>query len=205
MKIVIFGATGRTGIRLVEQALAQEHDVTAFVRNPSKLNIKNKKLSVVQGDVTNPEQVQVAVEGKDAVLSALGLSKSSPKTVCSHGMRNIIAAMKKHGARRLVCESAFGAGDTKNHGIYTKLLWLIIKDIMEDKNKMEDIVKNSNLDWIVVRPTILTNGPKTGNYKGGLDIEFGIIPKISRADVADFMLRQIGEDRFLHKIPVVSY
>lgn len=205
MKIVIFGASGKTGRWLVVQALDQGHDVTAFVRNPAAFRITNQKFSKVQGDVMNPEQVGTAISGKEAVLSAIGFSRKSPKTVCADGTRNMIAAMQKHGVRRLICESAYGVGDTRNRGFYARFLSLIIQSRLADKEKMEAAVRQSGLDWVIARPTALTDGSKTGGYRAGSNLQLGFWPMISRADVANFMLKQITDTTFLRQSPTVSY
>jgi putative NADH-flavin reductase len=204
MKIVIFGATGGTGKALVGQALAQGHEVTALVRNPTKLTTKHKKLSIVQGDVFHPEQAEKAIAGNDAVLSALGVSRGAQPTVCSEGTRNIISAMKKHGVKRLVIESAYGAGDTRK-GFYGRLLWIIIRARIADKERMEQLTQNSNLDWVIVRPVALTNGPRTGKYRVGSDLPVSLWPTISRADTADWMLTQATDNTYVHKILTIAY
>jgi len=202
-KIVIFGATGATGRQLVKQALEQGIEVTAFVRNPAGLDDSHHKLSVRQGDVLNPEDVDRAVRGQQAVLSALGV-KPGRKPVCAQGMMNIIDSMNKHGVSRLVAVSAYGAGDSKR-GIYARLLCLLLNSLMRDKDEMERIIKKSNLQWIVVRPTILTNGPKTGTYRVGSDIKARGFPKISRADVADCMLKLINDSNHLNQFLTITY
>lgn len=202
MKIVIFGASGATGRYLVEQALEQRHEVIAFVRNPSKLQIKHEKLSTIKGDVRNQEDVNRAIAGGQAVLSALGV-KPGVKPVSAEGVRNIIFAMKKHHVHRLIVESAFGAGDTKK-GFYGRTLWFIINPLMRDKEDMESAIEASGLDWTIVRPTALTNGKKTGSYQSGVGISVGIFPKISRADVADFMLKQLTDKRYLSKASTIT-
>lgn len=205
MRLAIFGSTGGTGSRLLEQALQKRLEVTAFARDPSKLKIKKGNVTVVQGDVMNPESVDEAVGNVDAVVSALGVSGNSPKTVCSQGVSHIISSMKKYGVKRLICQSAYGAGETRDNQLYTKFVRLVINEIMKDKDRMEEEMKNSELNWIAVRPTILTNSAKTEQYQMGFDLELGIFPKISRADVADAMLKQIDNDEYLQQAPTVSY
>jgi putative NADH-flavin reductase len=204
MKILIFGATGGTGRAMVEQALEQGHQVTAFVRNPSKLAIKDAKLSVIQGDAMNPSQVEEAVKGQDAVISALGVSRGAPLDICSRGTKNIIEAMKKHSISRLVVESAYGTRETRK-GFYAKSLWIMIRDRIQDKELMEKLIEESGLDWIISRPVWLTSGPKRGNYRHGINLSVKFWPTVSRADVADFMIKQLQDKTYLHKMPIVTY
>ena len=204
MRIVIFGASGRTGRHLVRQALDRGHAVTAFVRNPAKMDVSHENLSIFKGDVLHTEEVDAAVTWQDAVLSALGLTKGSPKTICADGVKNIIAAMKKHGVKRLIVESAYGVGNTRNKVFYARVLWLIIKDRIKDKEAMEREIEGSGLEWVIARPVALTDGQKTGLYRAGLDLKLSFFPRVSRADVADFMLSQLESGKFLHEMPIVS-
>jgi putative NADH-flavin reductase len=204
MRIVIFGASGRTGLELANQALDQGHHVVAFVRNPAKLQIRHKNLSVFEGNVLNKDQVENAVSGCDGVLFAVGVNPIKERPICTEGIKNVVAAMEKHNTQRLVVESAYGVRETRK-GIYGKLLWIIIKEIMRDKESMEDALNASQLNWVIVRPTILTKGAKTSKYRVGQNLQLGILPKISRADVADFMLKQLQDSRYIHKSPTISY
>lgn len=204
MRIVIFGASGRTGLELVNQALGQDHNVLAFVRNPAKFQIRHTNLSIFEGNILNKDQVANAVNGCDGVLFAIGVKPVKERPICTEGIKNVIASMQKHNAQRLVVESAYGVKETRK-GIYGRLLWVIIKDIMRDKEEMEDAVIASQLNWVIVRPTILTKGPKRGTYRVGQNLRLGILPKISRADVADFMLKQLQDNTYIHQVPTISY
>lgn len=210
MNLLIIGATGGTGRALVEQALAQGHNVTAFVRNPSKITTKHERLSLAKGNVLDYESVARAVKGKDAVLSALGHKRWFIKTdILSEGTKNIVTAMESHGVKRLVCETSLGIGDSRGKlGLYYTLFVIpfITYFYFKDKERQEQYIKESNTDWIIVRPGQLTNGRKRGAYRHGLNI--GNILRtvsISRADTADFMLRQITENVYLKKTPGVAY
>ena len=204
MRIVIFGASGRTGRHLVRQALDRGHAVTAFVRNPAKIGISHKNLSLYKGDVFHPGEVEAAIKGHDAVLSALGFTKGSPKTICADGIRNIMTAMKKNGVKRLVVESAYGAGSTRNKDFYARVLWLIIKDRIKDKEEMEREIERGGLEWVIARPVALTDGERSGSYRAGADLKLSFFPRVSRADVADFMLSQLESGEFVHGMPTVS-
>jgi putative NADH-flavin reductase len=210
MKLLIFGASGLTGREMVKQALEQNYDVTAFVRTPEKFNIKHDNLKVASGDITNYESVERAVEGQEAAVSALGASSLLTRNPSlTEGVRNIVQAMEKNGVRRFVYESALGVGDSAadtNFLVRYFVLPVILGRSNADHEDDERIIKASNLDWIIVRPTMLGNQPRTGKYKTGVHIA-GSFPvgKIGRADVADFMLKQVVEDRFLHLTPSILY
>ena len=208
MKVAIFGAAGRTGIPLVQQALEAGYEVVALVRTPSKLSIKNDRLSVVQGDVADLADVEKAVEGADAVLSVLGHVKGSAPDILTHAIRNIITAMDKYGVKRVV--SLTGASvyvPQDKPKLVNRLIKLITQ--METSNLLQDagqhlkLLQNSDVDWVVVRGPILNNGPHTGKYRiGWTGVNTGI--RVSRADIADFMLKQVTDAPYLQQAPLVS-
>jgi len=209
MKVLVVGSTGGTGRELVKQALEQGHEVTAFARTPEKVGIAHPNLRIAKGDVTDFASVERAVVAQDAVLCALGTKVITKNTIQSEGARNIIRAMQQHGVRRLVLESSLDVGDSRGqlgfffaHVIRPTLL----RKIFEDKELQEKIVGESPLEWIIVRPAMLTNGPRTGAYKAGFaPTDRNITRKISRADVADFMLLQLTEKTYVWKTPGLSY
>jgi len=210
MNLLVIGATGGTGRAIVEQALSQGHNVTAFVRNPAKMRIKQDRLTVVQGNVLNYESVAAAAQGKDAVLSALGHKRWFIKTsILSEGTKNIITAMQKHGVRRLVCETSLGVGDSRGKlGLYYTLFVIpfIVYFYFRDKEQQERYIRESALDWIIVRPGQLTNGRKRVTYRHGPEVGSRLLTvRISRGDVADFMLRQVRDNSYLRKTPAVAY
>lgn len=210
MNLLIIGATGGTGRALVEQALAQGHTVTALVRNPEKMKVSHERFSTVRGNALDPESVDGAVRGKDAVLSALGHKRWFIKTnILSNGTKNIIAAMERHGVRRFVCVTTLGIGDRRGRlGLYYTLFVepVIIYFYFRDKERQEDLIRRSSLDWIIVRPGRLTNGRKRGVYRHGPDLGSWILTlSISRSDVADFMLKQLTDNSYLRKAPAIVY
>jgi putative NADH-flavin reductase len=207
MKIVIFGSTGGTGRCLVEQALSAGHTVTAFARNPSNVLIHHERLCVLQGDVLDSAKVEIAIAGQDAVLSALGVGLAGGKRVLSNGTRNIITAMEKHGVRRLLVESSYGVGDSfQDASLLLRIIFqTVLRSTYEDKAREDEIIRASGLEWIVVRPAALTNGPRRGDYRVGEHLRFGLGTKISRADVADFMIRQLEESKWLRRFPALGY
>lgn len=208
MKLLIFGATGGTGRNLVEQALAQGHHVTAFTRSPEKITLQHPNLRVVKGDILDYDSIDAAMPGHDAVLSALGVYLFKKNTVLSDGTRNIIRAMEKHGVKRLVCESALGIADSRDQvSLFVDLIFypLLLRHFFPDKERQELHIRQSNLDWVIVRPARLTNGKRTGQYRHGFGPHEKIKGVISRADTAEFMLQQLTEDTYLRKTPGVSY
>jgi len=209
MNLVIFGATGGTGRALVEQALDQGHTVTAFVRKASRMRVKHRRLKLAIGDVLNYATVEAAIAGQDAVLSALGHKRWLIKTsILSRGTRNIVAAMTKCRVRRFVCETSLGVGDSRGRlGIlYTFfLIPLLLYFYFQDKELQEKCIMQSSLDWIIVRPAALTNGKQTGVVREGKDIGSLLFThRISRADVASFMLSELRDDRYLKDTPGVE-
>lgn len=207
MKIVILGSTGGTGRCLVEQALSSGHEVTAFARNPSNVLVHHERLSVLQGDVLDVATVEAAVRGQQAVLSALGVGLAGGKRVLSSGMKNVVATMQKFGVRRLIVESSYGVGDSLQDTSWTmRLVFLsLLRSTYEDKAREDEIIRASNLDWVVVRPAALTNGPRRSQYRAGDHLGLGFGARISRADVAEFMLRQLSDDTWVRRFPALSY
>lgn len=211
MKLLVIGATGGTGRELVRQALARDHEVRALVRDPAKARDLGPRAEVARGDVLDPGSLKAAVRGREAVLCALGTRKLSrrPTTLFSNGTRNLIAAMRAEpGARRLVCVTGIGAGESRGHGPwwYDRLvLPLLLDEIYKDKTRQEELIRGSGLDWVIVRPAILTGGPATGSCRAVTDLAGLNAGKVSRADVAAFMLDQLASDAYLGKAPVLTY
>lgn len=212
MKLLIFGATGGTGRQLVEQSLEQGHAVTAFARNPTQLDIKHPNLKIVQGDVMDFASVQRAMQGQEAVLSALGSPANKIGTIRSEGTRNIMRAMEMTGIRRFVCQTSLGYGDSRKVLNRTPFIFkyiivpFILRKGFADHALQEEYIKHSQLDWIIVRPGNLTDGNRTGVYRHGFPAnDQAIKVKISRADVAEFMLKQLTDNKYLKKTPGLSY
>ncbi len=205
----MFGASRRTGRLLVEQALAEGHEVKALVRDPSRLPISHERLAVVGGDVLDVAKVEETVAGTDAVLSALGQTKASPKDVQTRGTQNIVAAMEREGVPRLVSLTGAGVRDPRDQPkLMDKAITLLLKrlqpDLLEDGVRHAEVIKGSDLEWVIVRGPRLTEGPREGEYRVGM-IGKNSGTQISRADLADFMLRQVTDDAHLRQMPVVSY
>ncbi len=209
MKITIFGATGGTGRQLVEQALAAGNEVVAYIRNPSKLNINHEHLKVIQGELADEPLIESAVSGADVVLSALGPRGGSKNKPMTEGMQNIIAAMKKQSVRRLIITSTLSAKDPNDLPDFkTKALVNLVKltmhDAYEDIVSAAETVHNSDLDWTIVRLAMLNNGPKSGKVKAGYVGSGKVGTQISRADIADFMLKNVQNAEYLRQAPAIS-
>jgi len=210
MKIIVFGSTGTIGMHLLEQSLEKGYQVSAFCRNKDKLSqFKHPNLKTVEGDVFNNNDVDTAVKDQDVVIITLGSDKSRKSIVRSEGTKNIINAMKTNGIDRLICQSTLGAGESNNNlNFFWKRIMFgwFLKQVFLDHELQEQYVKNSDLDWIIVRPAAFTDGVKTENYLHGFSSKSKSIKlKISRADVADFILKQISNKNYLHQTPGLSY
>ncbi len=208
MRMLVIGGTSGIGLRLVEQALAEGHAVTVLARNPDKLQIADPNLNVVKGDATDPLAVEEVVAGQEAVCLSLGVKTPAKVTVFSEGTKNTVAAMQKHGVKLLIAITGIGAGDSRGHGgfFYDRLLLpLVLKRAYDDKELQEKIIKESDLDWIIVRPGFLTNGPATGKYRALTDLTGVKAGRISRSDVAKFMLEQAKSPTFLRQTPLLTY
>ncbi len=209
MKLLVFGSTGGTGRELLKQALDQGHEVVAFARSKDKIDdIKHASLQVVCGDVLDPSVVESTVAGQEAVLCSIGAG-AQRTTLRADGTRTIVQAMENTGARRLICLSSLGVGDSRsNLPFFTKyiIVSIFLRHAFADHEHQEAIVRQSSLDWTIVRPPRLVDGPRTGDYRHGFSVtDRRIKARISRADVADFMLKQLTDDTHLHQTPGVSY
>ena len=211
-KLLIIGGTGGSGRQLVQQALAQGHHVTAFVRNPPRFTISHPNLRVAQGDVLDYASIEAAMPGQDAVLSALGHKRMFwPTTIKSEGTRNILRAMKLCRVPRFICASSLGVGNSVGRlGLLPATLFfvpLILPFYFYDRVRQETLIaENSDTDWVIVRAATLTNGPARARYRHGPSVGSYLWPnRISRADFADFMLKQLTDDTYLGRAPGLAY
>lgn len=208
MKVAIFGASGRTGRQLVRQAIDRGHKVKAFARTPAKIDVEHERLEIVEGDVQDPAAVERAVAGADAVISALGPTKNAPGPQVTRGTRHILAAMHRHGLRRIVVTGGAGVRDPHDRpNLLNRLveiaLKLVARHVYEDMRGATDVVRSSDLDWTVVRLPRLTDAPATGTVRSGyLGGDVGV--QIGRADTASFILDQLDTHRYLRAAPVIS-
>ncbi len=191
------------------QALEAGHEVTAFARNPDKIKSVHKNLQAVKGDMFDSAAVSSAVKGQDAVICTLGMPIMNRDKLRAKGTATIVGAMQKTGVKRLICLSMLGVGDSMEllpfHYKYL-IIPFILGRAAADHSQQEKIVRNSKLDWVIVRPGNFTDGLRTGRYRH----EFGRADqpptlKISKADVAEFMLKQLVDNTWLHRAPGLSY
>lgn len=198
MRITVFGATGGTGRQFVELACAAGHEVTAVVRDPARLSNRHPGLTVIRADVMDPAAIGPAVAQRDAVVSTIGSrDRRAPSTVCADSSAGIIQAMTAEGVRRLVVVSASGMY-TDGDGLLTRrivkpILNAALRHPFTDMRRMEDNVRASGLEWTILRPPMLTDGPRTGSYRSavGHNVRGGI--RVSRADLADSILRSLDQ------------
>ncbi|WP_433256255.1 NAD(P)-dependent oxidoreductase [Streptosporangium sp. CA-135522] len=213
MKLTVFGASGGTGTQLVRQALDAGHEVTAVARESSRLSFPDHPgLTVIRADVRSPNAVGPAVEGRDAVLSALGsTSARTPTDVCAAGVRGILGAMADTGARRLIVVSASGAFTDGGDGPFTRLvakplLQRFLRHPFADTRIMEEEIRaTADLDWTIVRPPRLTDGPRTGRYRTSLDRNVRGGLTLSRADLADCVLNRLDDPETIRTVVCVGY
>lgn len=204
MRLTVFGATGGTGWELTGQATADDHHVRALCRSPEALP-SDEAVDVVAGSVLDPRAVATAVNGADGVVCVLGRTSGNPRDVVSRGTENILAAMSNQGVRRLVVVTSMGLGaSVRLVPWYVRLAnATVLHTLMADKARQEEVVAASDLAWTIVRPGGLTDGPRTGEYVHGVDVDAAARP-ISRADVAEFLLRVVQTDMYVREAPVVT-
>ncbi len=209
MNILIIGATRGIGAQLLDQALASSHQVTALARNPAGIKRTDVNLRILGGDIMDADAVTLAVEGQQAVCVTVGCGPTrKPVSLFSEGIRNVIAAMQQHSVSKLICVTGIGAGDSRGHGgfFYDRLINpLLLKTIYEDKDRQEALVRDCQLDWVIVRPGFLTNGPLTQKYRILTELQGVRAGKISRADVAHFILSQLDSMTHLRMTPLLTY
>ncbi len=209
MRIVVFGASRGTGLKVVEQALQAGHVVTAFVRTPSKMEIKHANLTLFQGDVLDAAAVEKAVARQEAVISTLGPTRPPVPHMMETAAKNIVAAMKKHGVRRIVSTTGAGVRQPEDQPklmdhLIGALLNLLAKDVLLDSAANVKVIQSADLDWTIVRYPRLLDGVHTGKYRVGY-VGKDSSTQISRADGADFVLKELEEKKWLKQAPLVSY
>ena len=208
MKVAIFGSTGQVGRHLVERALKRNWDVVAFARSPSKLGELRDRVEVVEGDVQDADRVDRAVEGTEAVLSAVGHTSTSEGDVLTVTADHLLDAMRRHDVDRLV--TLVGAGvetekDPSSFGrtvMHTLMQW-VVGEMLEDAQRHADRIRASDQEWVVVRPPRLSNDPYSGDWRAGY-LQLGPLDSMSRADLAEFMLQQVESDEWVRESPMVT-
>lgn len=207
MIIVIFGASGKTGRELVRQALGQGHRVTSFARRHDTSTLEEPALVRVTGDITNPESVDGAIRGQNAVLSALGAPSPARRyPPLTEGLQYVVAAMERLGVPRLIYLSFLGvsAGRHQLPAPFRNLAGLALRHSIADHEANEAVIRGSSLAWTIVRAPKLTNGPGRGRYRTGETVRgHWPVPLLARADVAAFMLQQLVDDQYVGRAPAV--
>jgi putative NADH-flavin reductase len=195
MKLIVFGANGGIGRHVVEQGLAAGHSVTAVARRPESVTIQHPNLTVRPGDVLDPAGLGPLLAGQEAVVSALGVHSRAPTVVYSQGVANILQGMQAAGVRRMLCISATGLdpGQWLQHYLAKPLLWAILREMYTDLVRMEDIVKRSGVEWTIIRPPNMSDKPRTGRYQVSCNEHLPAAWTISRADVADYIVRHLAD------------
>lgn len=208
MKLLVLGATGGTGLEVLRQGLARGHEITAFARDTAKLQLADARLRVVPGALpAGAAALEAALAGRDAVICSLGVRNAFKSGGLIEGAtRVLVPAMQRAGVRRLLLVSANGVGETRARSpLLPRILYaLLLRDIFADKAAGEAIVRASALEWTIAYPVLLTDGPRTGRYRAGEALELRGMPKIARADVADFLLRELEARAFVRKGVVLS-
>jgi putative NADH-flavin reductase len=210
MKVLVLGASGRTGRELLAQGVAQGHSVTAFVRNPARLRPSDSKIRVRCGDVADRASVESAIAGQNAVICATGTSSHlKPDLKLVIGMHNVICAMERCDASRLIYLSNDSVRDVRYSLNFFRrylILPLLLRHVVACHETNEAMIKQSSLDWTIVRPPTLTEGRRVGSCRSGeVVMANSLFPHLSRADLAAFLLKQLTENTFLRQGPVVMY
>jgi putative NADH-flavin reductase len=208
--VLVIGASRGIGLETVKLALAQGHRVRALARSAGSIAVDSPQLAKIAGDALDAAAVATAVAGMDVVIQSLGATSAQTllagTTLFSKATRVLIDAMRTAGVQRLLTVTGLGAGDSRGHGglLYDAIVFpLVLKRVYDDKDVQEQMIKASRLDWTIVRPGLLTSGPATGRARaltGPKDWRAG---SVSRADVADFLLREAFERRFVGKTPLL--
>jgi putative NADH-flavin reductase len=209
-RILVIGASGGIGLECVREALRRGYQVRGFSRSAQNIQITDTKLEMVNGDATSARDVSAAIVGIDVVILALGIPAGpqmvlGPVHLFSDATRVVVDAMREAGIRRLICVTGYGAGDSRSSiGCLQRIVFeAVLGRAYADKDIQERIIRESDLDWVIARPGILTNAPRTGRYKVLREASAWRNGLIARSDVADFMVGQVDSDVYLRATPVI--
>ena len=208
MQILIIGASKGIGLETTRQALAAGYDVRALARSATSINMTDAKLEKMPGDALNRQDVEVALAEVDVVIVTLGIGLRDlfkPVRLFSESTRVLIAAMTEKSVNRLICITGFGAGDSQTSiaPLQRFPFKIVFGHAYDDKGRQEELIKQSGLDWTIARPGVLLNGARTGRYKVLRDPSEWRNGIIARANVADFLVKQIEDRRFIGAAPVL--
>lgn len=208
MKLLILGGSGGTGRQVVGQALDAGHEVTVVTREPGKVTLRHPHLRVVSGDTTaGGAALTGAARSQDAVVSAIGRGKTfKSDRLIQRSVPAILGAMQAAGVRRLMFTSALGVGDTfRDSPLLPKVFFkTLLRDIYADKLLGDDLIRASGLDWTIVQPAVLTDGPLTRKYRSGEHLAMSGMPSISRADTAHFILDRVNDQATIGKTLILA-
>jgi putative NADH-flavin reductase len=200
MKVLVIGGTRGTGREVVMAAVAAGHELTLLARHAERIALPVTGVRVVAGDAGDADDLERAVAGQHAVVWTVGIGPTrKPVDLFSRGTHFLLAAMHKHGVRRLVCVTGVGAGDSRGHGgfLYDRIIRpFFMRTIYDDKDRQETLLRASDADWTIVRPGTLTNGPATGLVRALTDLDGVTAGKVSRADVAAFIVENLDTGDF---------
>lgn len=210
-KVLVIGASRGIGLSTVKLALEAGHQVRALARSAGRIEIDHPTLTKVAADALDAAALKDALQDVDAVIQVLGVKVGpgmmlKPVSLFSDATRMLISAMRESGVKRLIAVTGFGAGDSRGRGglLYNAAFKLFLKRAYDDKDAQERLIRASNLDWVIVRPVILFDGSRTARYHVLVEPRTWRIGFISRADVADFLVKQIDDDTYLGKTPVIT-
>lgn len=210
MNITVFGGTGTTGLLVIDKALQRGHTVTAYARTPTKIQIQHKNLRIVKGELVKSDKIEEAVKGADAVISILGPTQHTKGLVIAEGIKNILEVMKKTGVRRLIAIATPSFKDRNDKFQFgfsfgAFMVKTLLRDSYDNIVLTGKYITESNLDWTIVRIPMLSNKTATGNINVGY-LGDGTISlfSLSRADLADFLLQQLNNPKYIHKAPAIS-
>jgi uncharacterized protein YbjT (DUF2867 family) len=212
VKVLVLGATGGTGREILREAVAQGHSVVALVRSKMKANTNAAELAgadLVEGDARDEQALSRALVGCSGVISALGTPMSPFREVrlLSVATQALVKAMESRNVCRLVCITGLGAGDSRGHGgfLFDKLFFpLLLRKVYADKNRQEDVVRASKLDWVLVRPVVLNDKPAKGTVRAQTDLSGVHGGTVSRSDIAKFVVQQLTDDTWLRRAPLIT-
>jgi putative NADH-flavin reductase len=210
--VLIIGASRGIGLETLKRAIKSGYKVRALARSAGNIPVNHPNLAKVTGDALDRDDVTKALAGVDAVIQTLGVAVSpemifKPVRLFSKATRVLVTAMEETGVKRLICVTGFGAGNSRNKGgfLYDTAFHLFLGRVYDDKDAQEHIIRKSKLEWLIARPAILTNGPRTGTYRVLVNPKDWGCGFISRIDVADFLVKQIDDDTLLRKTPVLAH
>jgi putative NADH-flavin reductase len=208
--VLVIGASQGIGLETVKQALDAGHHVKAFARSAESIAIDHHALTKIAGDALDDQALKAALDGIDVVIQTLGL-KPGPEIMrrvdlFSRATRALLPAMTQASVKRLITVTGFGAGESRNRGgpLYRIGFNLFLRRAYDDKDVQEKLIRASDLDWTIVRPVILYDGARTGQYHVLTDPKRWRIGFISRSNVADFLVKQIDDDSYIHETPVIT-